>query len=252
LAGLWRAALGAAHGLHRHERRFNGSTVIEPDGHPFQLEQTDALLSTTRAVRRRLDLDRPVAPALIAECLELAQQAPIASNEEVRRWVVVTDPALKDAIADLYRAAALPYLDGALRDAHDAGDTQQERVVRSALFLAHNLQRVPVHVIPCREPDVDLSSQAAAAAAYGSVIPAVWSFQLALRSRGLGSAWTTLHLDHEAEVGRMLGIPSSVTQVALLPVAYTVGTEFRPAHRTPSAEVTYWNRWLSTDPPEAA
>jgi nitroreductase len=219
--------------------------------YPFQVEQTDALLTTTRAVRRRLDLDRPVAPAVIAECLELAQQAPIASNAEVRKWMIVTDPTLKDAIADLYREDALPYLVGALADAQDARDRQQERVMRSALFLAHNLQRVPVHVIPCREPNVDLSSQANATADYGSVLPAVWSFQLALRSRGLGSAWTTLHLEREAEVGRLLGIPSSVTQIALLPVAYTVGTDFRRARRTPSADVTYWNRWFCADPPAA-
>jgi nitroreductase len=206
----------------------------------FDLAQTDRLLSTTRAVRRRLDLDRPVAPEVILECLELAHQSPIGGNVEVRSWVVITEPPLKAAVADLYRSQALPYLRAR------AHEPERERVGASALYLAENLERVPVLVLSCLEAPLDLSGNREAAPTYGSVMPAVWSFQLALRSRGLGSAWTTLHLGREADAAELLGIPDGVSQIALLPVAYTLGTEFRPAARVPIAERVYWNRWGSS------
>lgn len=214
---------------------------------PFDLLETDRLLSTTRAVRRRLDLERPVPPEVILECLELAHQSPIGGNEEVRRWVVVTEQGVKDRLAELYRVDAMPYLRS--RTEAPTEDVVQQRVGDSALYLAENLERVPVLVIACMEEAVDLSSNAEAAPAYGSVMPAVWSFQLALRSRGLGSAWTTLHLGQEAAAAELLGIPDGVTQIALLPVAYTLGTDFKPARRTPIAERTYWNRWGVTAQP---
>jgi nitroreductase len=213
----------------------------------FDTSQTDLLLSTTRAVRKRLDLDRPVAPEVILECLELAHQSPIGGNTEVRRWVVVTEQPLKDALAELYRKHALPYLEA--KQAAGTDDVVQERVGDSALFLAHNLERVPALVLACLDGVVDLTVNASAAPTYGSVMPGVWSFQLALRSRGLGSAWTTLHLGSERAAAELLGIPDGITQVALLPVAYTKGTDFRLARRAPIREQTYWNRWGQTAPP---
>ena len=213
----------------------------------FDTTQTDLLLSTTRAVRKRLDLDRPVEPEVILECLELAHQSPIGGNAEVRRWVVVTEQPLKDRLAELYRADAMPYLRGKAADR--AADPAQQRVGDSALFLAENLERVPALVLACLADAIDLSSNADAAPTYGSVMPAIWSFQLALRSRGLGSAWTTLHLGQEAAAAELLGIPDGIAQIALLPVAYTIGTDFKPARRVPITDLTYWNHWGTTTTP---
>ncbi|MEA2170796.1 MAG: hypothetical protein QOF76_4096 [Solirubrobacteraceae bacterium] len=204
------------------------------------LDVADHLLSTTRAVRMRLDFERPVAKELILECLRLAIQAPTGSNRQNWRWVVVTEPELKDAIADAYRDGAGSYLEDRRAE---ATAPQERRIFESAVFLAENMQRAPALVIPCIEHPIDLSSNGSAASTYGSILPAVWSFQLALRARGLGSAWTTLHLKHEDRVAKLLGIPDGVHQVALLPVAYTKGTDFKPARRQPVEEVTHWNRW---------
>lgn len=209
---------------------------------PFDLETVDRLLSTTRAVRRRLDLARPVEREVIEDCLRLSQQAPTASNRQTWRWVVVTDPGLRRALADIYRRGA-PAL-AAAEKAADPADAQTARVYASARWLMDRLADVPVLVIPClsqRPPERFVS--ALASSAYGSIYPAVWSFQLALRSRGLGSVLTTLHLMHEGEVAGLLGIPDTALQVAMLPVAYTKGTDFKPAVRPPVSEITFWNRW---------
>lgn len=214
----------------------------KPDDGGFDLCEADRLLTTTRAVRRRLDLDRPVPRDVVERCIEIAMQAPIGGNEEVRRWVVVTDQTLKDEIAESYRSSAIPYLDDKFQNARGRSD-QQERVVASAMFLATNLERVPLFVIPCIEPGIDLSSNVSAVADYASVFPGVWNFQLALRARGLGSVLTTLHLYQESRVAHLLGIPATVNQVALLPVAYTVGRNFKPAKRVEAQQVTYWNAW---------
>lgn len=213
------------------------------DAPPFDISQTDLLLTTTRAVRRRLDLDRPVEPAVIHDCLRLAVQAPTASNSQTWRWMVVTDADKRARIARLYAKFGAEYLKGAARD---ATDPQTQRVYESALALTAILDRVPVHVIPCMEGRVDTEENGIAAAAYGSIIPATWSFQLALRSRGLGSVFTTLHLFGERDVGELLGIPDDVTQIALLPVAYTTGTDFKPAARPPVESITYWDTWGET------
>lgn len=206
----------------------------------MDIATVDRLLSTTRAVRKRLDLTRPVHREVILECLQLAMQAPTASNSQNWRWLVVTDPDKRAAIADIYRSCAGDYL---TRAAENEPDPQTRRVYQSADMLTGILADVPVHVIPCIERRVDGSPLAVAAAAWASIIPAAWSFQLALRSRGLGSVWTTLHLVKEGQVAELLGIPDSVTQVALFPVAYTIGTDFKPAVRPPAETVTSWNTW---------
>jgi nitroreductase len=203
----------------------------------FDLEQTDALLATTRAVRKRLDLEREVPDDVLLECLQLAVQAPTGSNQQGWRWMVVRDAAKKQALQDLYNEAGGEYLASAAASAD--GGTQQGRVIDSANYLAQNLAKVPVLVIPMiigRLPDATTNS---AAGLMGSIMPAMWSFQLALRSRGLGSCLTTLHLAKEQEAAELLGIPDHMTQAGLLPVAYTKGTDFKPAQRSDVAEITY-------------
>lgn len=210
----------------------------------FDLEMTDELLATTRAVRKRLDLQRPVPRGIIEDCLALAVQAPTGSNSQSWRWVVVDDAAKRQALAELYRRAADAYLTAAGAAAAEHGDQQTRRVFESALYLADHLHEVPVHVIPCVEgrPRQDAPT-AMLAGLYGSIFPAVWSFQLALRARGLGSVLTTLHLLHEAEAAAILGLPEEVMQVALVPVAYTRGTDFKRAARPPVSNITHWNGW---------
>jgi nitroreductase len=207
----------------------------------FDLNQTDTLLSTTRAVRKRLDLDRPVARETILECLQLATQAPTGSNRQGWRWLVVTDPETRKALGELYRRGGEAYLAQAVKDATPG--TQDHRVFESAYYLLERMGDVPVHVVPCSEGRPPHESMAYEAGYWGSICPAIWSFQLALRSRGLGSVWTTLHLVYEKEAAELLGIPADVTQAALIPVAHTVGTDFKPAKRPPVSEVTYLDRW---------
>jgi len=210
----------------------------------FDTAMTDELLATTRAVRKRLDLEREVPRAVIEECLELAIQAPTGSNSQTWRWVVVDDPELRKGLADLYRRSADAYLSNAGAEAEKRGDEQTKRVFGSAVYLSEHLHEVPVHLIPCVEgrPPAD-TPPAMLAGLYGSIFPAVWSFQLALRSRGLGSALTTLHLAYEQEAAKLLGLPDNVLQTALLPVAYTKGTDFKRAKRTPVSTITHWNGW---------
>jgi nitroreductase len=201
----------------------------------FDLAQTDALLSTTRAVRKRLDMDRPVSDEVLLECLQLATQAPTGSNSQGWRWLVIRDQTKKDALAEMYSRAGGDYLRANAANLDKASQTG--RVVDSAVFLADNLARVPVFVIPLIAGRVGEGTSAAGL--FGSIIPAMWSFQLALRSRGLGSCYTTLHLGLEHEAAELLGIPEHMTQAGLLPVAYTQGTDFRPATRGPVEDITY-------------
>jgi nitroreductase len=191
-------------------------------------------------VRRRLDLTRPVPRDVVLECLRLAVQAPTASNGQRWRWVVVDDPATRRALGDIYRRMGERYLRG--YDVPEAS-TQTERVLASANYLADIMTEVPMLVVPCITGRLESTAPALAASFYGSIVPAIWSFQLALRSRQLGSCFTTLHLAHEAEARDLLGIPEDVTQVALLPVAYTTGGDFSLAVRPPVEGITYWNRW---------
>jgi nitroreductase len=212
----------------------------------FDTDQTDRLLSTTRAVRKRLDLTRPVPREVILDCIRLATQAPAGGNVQRWRWVVIDDPGTKRAIAEYYRRSYEPYIDVQKVAMERTGRTDASTmgIIDSSTYLAEHLHEVPVHVIPCMLDRVPANAkQGLMAGYYGSILPAVWSFQLALRSRGLGSAWTTLHLEYEDEVGELLGIPTTVSQVALLPVAYTIGDDFKAGTRRPADEITYWNGW---------
>jgi Nitroreductase len=210
---------------------------------PFDLKETDRLLSTTRAVRKRLDLKRPVERSVILDCIRLSMQAPTASNGQTWRWLVVTDAKKRAEVARIYKEIGDQYLEMA-RNNVPAGDAQTKRVYDSAFWLKDHLHEVPVHVIPCvvgRLPDG--APVGMGAAVFGSIYPAMWSFQLALRSRGLGSALTTLHLFREQEVAKLLGIPENVMQVALLPVGYTVGTDFKVASRPGPETITSFDSW---------
>jgi nitroreductase len=211
---------------------------------PFDLAETDRLLTTTRAVRKRLDLARPVPRQTILDCIRLAQQAPTGSNSQGWHFVVVDDAEIRRGLAVLYKKAADAYLELARSRLSDA-DKQTARVYDSAFWLVEHLAEVPVHVIPCiAGRPAEGGAAIAGASFFGSILPAVWSLQLALRARGLGSALTTLHLVHEREAAALLGIDAdAVTQVALLPVAYTRGTDFKPAARPGPETITSWNRW---------
>jgi nitroreductase len=211
--------------------------------HGFDLATVDRLLTTTRAVRKRIDLDRPVGREVVLECLRLATQAPSGGNIQRWRWVVVTDPDKKAFVADRYAKSFAPYI--APRKAAVApDDIRSLRMIESAEYLADRMADMPMLVIPCTldrvSPD---ATHEELAGIYGGIFPAIWSFQLALRSRGLGCALTTLHLVYEREIGQALGIPETVTQVALLPVGYYTGEDFRPAPRRPVEEITYWDGW---------
>ncbi len=208
----------------------------------------DHLLTTTRSVRKRLDLTRPVEREVIEQCLEIAGQAPSGSNRQGWHFVVVTDKEKKLHIAELYRQAWYGYnatRSAATGPAQTAEEKQMQRVISSARYLADNLQDVPVLVIPCIEGRPDDPAPASQAGLYGSILPAAWSLMMALRARGLGAAWTTLHLQHERAIAELLGIPDNITQAALLPVAYYKGDAFRPATRRPIRDRTYWNSWQS-------
>jgi nitroreductase len=222
----------------------------------------DRLLTTTRSVRRRLDLAGTVDLAIVRECLDVAQQAPSGSNNRAYRFVVVRDPAVRRGLADLYRQGLGEYarataeleqrgFEGRVDVTDDettrARDAQTRRVFASARHLTEHLAEVPVHVVPCllgRLPDAYDNFRAAAF--YGSIHPAIWSFMLALRARGYGSTYTSLHLVHEAEAAALLGIPPHVTQVGLIPVAPYLGDDFRPADRGPIDEILYVDGWPST------
>jgi nitroreductase len=218
-----------------------------PDDQPtIDVANADLLLSTTRSVRKRLDFERPVERETLLECLQLAVQAPTASNRQLWRWMIVTDPELKKKIADVYREQGMDYLRSSLEESEASGEAERRRVHDSALYLAENVERAPAYVIPCIEEDLAGKSGTASIGTLGSIIQAGWSFQLALRARGLGSTWTTLHLGDAKAVAELLGIPAGVTQVALIPVAYTKGTNFRPAKRPPVTEITHWNHWGET------
>lgn len=207
----------------------------------------DEVLSTTRSVRKRLDFDKPVSRDVLMECLDLALQAPTGSNAQGWQWIFVEDAEKKKAIADVYLANARDYLSSPAT-AYAEDDTRGERMDKvrdSAIYLAEHMHEAPVLMIPCilgRESNSSIGG----VSFWASLFPAVWSFCLALRSRGLGSCWTTLHLLNggERQVADILGVPyDEYSQGGLFPIAYTKGTDFRPAKRLPAADLTHWNSW---------
>lgn len=226
---------------------------------PFDLATVDRLLTTTRSVRKRLDLETPVDLDVVLECLEIAQQAPTGSNNRSYRWIVVQDAEQRAALAGIYRKGLGEYA-RATQELAERGfeskvgveddertkalDAQTRRVFASARHLTAHLHEVPVHVIPCmvgRLPDAYDNFRAAAY--YGSIQPAIWSFMLALRAHAYGSVYTTLHLVHEAEAAAVLGLPDHLCQVGLVAVARYLGSDFRPADRGPIREIVAIDRW---------
>lgn len=211
----------------------------------------DQLLTTTRAVRKRLDFSRPVDDGLIRECVEVAMQSPSGSNNMTMQFVVVRDEAKRRAIGEIYRQCYGIYrsLDGVYIGSIDKGNehenNQQKRSAASADFLADHMGDAPVLVIACNKGSrLEGAPAMMAASMMGNVLPAMWSFMLAARARGLGTAWTTVHLMMEQQVADVLGIPfDSVQQVCLTPLAHTVGTDFSPASRPPADSIIHWDGW---------
>ncbi|MEW2138067.1 nitroreductase family protein [Streptomyces sp. NPDC005409] len=215
----------------------------------------DELLTTTRSVRRRLDLTRPLDLAVVKECVEIALQAPNGGNTQRWHWLVVTDAALRAAIGSVYRRAfetrypPAEATTGATPDAPDAVDAPQQdataRMMTSGRHLAAHLHEVPVLVIPCLQLREGRFPEGSQASLWGSLLPAAWSYMLAARARGLGTAWTTVHLDAEQEVAGLLGLPPGVRQGALIPTAHVLGEGFKPAPRKPVDSVLHLNGWTS-------
>ncbi|MCU1501857.1 MAG: putative oxidoreductase [Ilumatobacteraceae bacterium] len=210
----------------------------------------DELLSSTRAVRKRLDLTRPVPEELVRECVQLAMQSPSGSNSMSMQFVVVRDADKRAAIGEVYRQCYGIYtkLDGVYIGSIDKGDeqanAQQRRSASSADYLGEHMGEAPVLVIACNTGRTDGQPGIAGASMMGNVLPAMWSLMLAARARGLGMCWTTLHLMQEQAVAEILGIPfESVQQVCLSPLAYTKGTDFKAAARPPADSIIHWDAW---------
>ena len=210
----------------------------------------DEVLATTRAVRKRIDFEKPVEPEIIKECLEAAIQSPTGSNAQSWQWLVVTDSEQKTALADLYKQGWELYsqMEGNVQTAYKGDEderiAQQNRVQDSAAYLAENFEKVPVMMIPILPGRFEGLPSVASAAMLGSILPGAWSFMLAARERGLGTAWTTIHLMFEEQAAEVLGIDyQSYTQCALITCGYSKGTDFIPAKRPPLETVLHWDRW---------
>lgn len=206
----------------------------------------DELLSTTRTVRKRLDLDRPVPMELIKECIEIALQAPSGSNRQTWHWLVITDQEKRAAIGEYYRRSVDSYLESSgaagrlYADDPDRAPVQQ-RVGSSVAYLGERMGEVPVLVIPCLQ--VKSLGAGNQAGIWGSILPAAWSYCLAARARGLGTAWTTLHMTYEQEISELLGLPEEIRQSVLLPTAYYTGDTFKPAPRQPLDDILHIDNW---------
>jgi nitroreductase len=211
----------------------------------------DQLLTTTRAVRKRLDFSRPVEDSVIRECVEVAMQSPSGSNNMTMQFVVVRDEAKRKAIGEVYRQCYEIYrsLDGIYIGSIDKGDVaenaQQSRSASSADFLGERMGDAPALILACNAGSrVEGAPAMMAASMMGNVLPAMWSFMLAARARGLGTAWTTVHLMMEQQVADIVGIPfDTVQQACLSPLAYTVGTDFKPAVRPAADSIIHWDTW---------
>lgn len=198
----------------------------------MRTEDIDRVMTTTRSVRRRLDFERPIDPELIEACIDIATQAPTGLPPESWRFLIITEPKPKAQLAELYR--------NALETMSRARGGDLKPTQRA---LAERLHEIPALILACSLGRPASDSVARQVAFYGSILPAAWSLMLALRARGLGATWTTLHLLHEEDVARLLGIPADVTQTVMLPVGHLKDAVLRPAPRRPAAEVTYWNHW---------
>jgi nitroreductase len=206
----------------------------------------DELLTTTRSVRKRLDLTRPVPLDLVKECLEIALQAPNGGMREGWHWIVVTDPQVRAQIGDYYRRSTESYLGAAAADpgrGAGIGSEVMARVTSSSAYLAQHMGQVPVQVIPCIKVGAAWQAGESQAGLWGSLLPATWNYMLACRARGLGTAWTTLHLKYEKEIAGLLGLPDDIRQGALIPTAYYTGDTFRPAARRPLTDVLHTDHW---------
>ena len=218
----------------------------------FDLDQIDRLLTTTRAVRKRLDLTREVPRELVLDCIRVSTQAPAGGNYQKWRWVIVDDPEKKAVVADAYQRSYAPYIEmqRSAVASKEPDNSTIGKIMSSSDYLAEILAEVPVLAIPCSlgaPSDAGSGLDGGEQGWWGSVIPAIWSYMLAARARGLGTAWTTLHLPYADEVGEALGIPSTITQLACIPTAYYTGDTFRPGARRPAEQITYWNTWKNTE-----
>lgn len=201
----------------------------------------DELLTTTRSVRKRLDLERPVERSVVEECLSLALQAPSGSNRQAWHWVFVDDAETKAQLGKLYLDC---FTEVYGPDVVPEMTEQERRMWMSARYLADTFPKVPVITIACQWGRPDDAPVAEQAGYWGSLLPAVWSFMLALRSRGMGSAWTTLHLRREEQAANLLGIPfERCAQGGMFPVAYTLGTNFKAGPRKEADRIIHWNQW---------
>lgn len=207
----------------------------------LDLPSVDHALSTTRSVRRKLDFERPIEPEVLAACIDIATQAPTGAHREGWRFLVVTEDDKKLALAEIYRRGLEKY-----RSALEDSENKRPPLRASQRALADRLHEIPALVLVCIEGRPEPDNVAQQVAFYGSVLPAAWSLMIALRARGLGSTWTTLHLLHEEEAARVLDIPGHVTQTVLIPLGYMKGAVLRKAERKAAREVTYWNRWGET------
>ena len=215
----------------------------------------DELLTTTRSVRKRLDFSRPVEPELLRECLEIAVQAPTGGNRQTWHFILVTDRQQIQALGEIYRKGWAIYTQVQQQTYANLAQSKRmtperintlTRVADSANYLSEHMHEVPAMLIPCGYGRADIDGQPAAAQAgwWGSLLPAAWSFMLAARARGLGTCWTTIHLYYEKEAADVLGIPyDKIVQAGIIPVAYTLGTDFKPGARVPLDDILHWDKW---------